>query len=62
RGYYTGIFGIFDGDSLESAVNIRYIENTAQGLMYRSGGGITALSNEEEEYRELLNKVYVPAF
>lgn len=26
RGYYTGIFGIFDGENLNSAVAIRFIE------------------------------------
>ena len=26
RGYYTGVFGYFDGMNLESAVNIRYLE------------------------------------
>lgn len=60
RGYYTGIFGIFDGEKLDSAVMIRFIEKTAQGFVYKSGGGITALSNPEEEYNEMLNKIYVP--
>jgi len=27
RGYYTGVMGVFDGKSLDSAVLIRYIEN-----------------------------------
>ncbi len=61
RGWFTGIFGIFDGKNLESAVNIRYIENTINGLQFRSGGGITALSDPETEYQEMINKVYVPA-
>ena len=60
RGYYTGIFGIYDGISLDSAVNIRYIERNGNGLQFRSGGGITALSNAEAEYNEMLEKVYVP--
>jgi para-aminobenzoate synthetase component 1 len=60
RGYYTGVFGIFDGESLDSAVMIRYIEKTREGYRYRSGGGITALSVEEEEYKELIDKIYVP--
>jgi para-aminobenzoate synthetase component 1 len=60
RGYYTGIFGIFDGYKLNSAVNIRYIENQENKLIYRSGGGITALSNPKEEYNELIDKIYVP--
>lgn len=59
RGYYTGIFGIFDGQNLESAVMIRFIEQTETGLCYRSGGGITHLSNPESEYREMLDKVYL---
>jgi len=60
RGYYTGIFGLFDGTSLESAVNIRFIEKISGGLQFRSGGGITAMSKENEEYQEMVDKVYVP--
>jgi len=60
RGYYTGIFGVFDGIILESAVMIRYIEQIENQLIYRSGGGITALSDAQSEYRELIDKVYVP--
>ncbi len=62
RGYYTGIFGVFDGINLDSAVNIRFIESTKTGYRYRSGGGITSLSDKTEEYQELLNKIYVPSF
>ena len=60
RGYYTGIFGYFDGENLESAVNIRYLEKKEGQLIYRSGGGITFLSNLESEYKELIEKIYVP--
>lgn len=60
RGYYTGIFGIFNGENLDSGVMIRYIEKTDNGLIYKSGGGITAMSNWEEEYNELLDKIYIP--
>ena len=60
RGYYTGICGIFDGHGLDSAVMIRFIENTPGGKIFRSGGGITINSNPESEYRELIDKVYVP--
>ncbi len=60
RGYYTGVFGIFDGNRLDSAVNIRYIENKKSGFRYRSGGGITSMSKPDSEYREMLNKIYVP--
>ena len=60
RGFYTGIFGFFNGHSLTSAVSIRYIEQTPGGLVFKSGGGITALSEEKSEYEEMLKKVYVP--
>jgi para-aminobenzoate synthetase component I len=60
RGFYTGIFGCFDGAILTSAVSIRFIEICDSGLMFKSGGGITALSDAKSEYNELLAKVYVP--
>ena len=60
RGFYTGIFGIFDGTNLDSCVLIRYIEIDNGKLIYKSGGGITFLSNAEKEYDEMLKKVYVP--
>ena len=60
RGYYTGVLGIFDGTNLDSGVMIRYIEQTPDGLIYKSGGGITANSNCDEEYQELIDKIYVP--
>lgn len=60
RGYYTGIFGYFDGRNLDSGVLIRYIEQRQGQLFFRSGGGITHLSQVEAEYRELLDKIYVP--
>lgn len=60
RGYYTGVFGVFDGHNLDSAVMIRMIEQRTNGLYYRSGGGITYRSEAEKEYQELIDKVYVP--
>jgi para-aminobenzoate synthetase component 1 len=60
RGYYSGIFGYFDGENLDSAVNIRYLEKNDAQLIYRSGGGITFLSDLESEYNELIEKIYVP--
>lgn len=60
RGYYTGICGIFDGKDIDSCVLIRFIEKTDNGLIYKSGGGITSCSDPETEYREMLDKVYVP--
>jgi len=60
RGYYTGIFGIFDGTNLDSCVLIRFIEKQNGQLIYKSGGGITFMSDARTEYEELLKKVYVP--
>jgi para-aminobenzoate synthetase component I len=60
RGYYTGIFGVFDGRNADSCVLIRYIEQTDEGLIFKSGGGITYLSDCQSEYNELIQKVYVP--
>jgi para-aminobenzoate synthetase component 1 len=61
RGYYTGIFGYFDGQKLDSGVMIRFIEKTSKGLIYKSGGGITSFSRMENEYCEMIDKVYVPS-
>lgn len=60
RGFYTGVFGYFNGINLDSAVMIRYIEKEGENYYFRSGGGITAQSNPEEEYREILQKIYLP--
>jgi para-aminobenzoate synthetase component 1 len=60
RGYYTGVFGIFDGKALDSAVMIRFIEQQNGKMIFKSGGGITAFSQPEREYNELIDKVYVP--
>ncbi len=60
RGYYTGVFGYFNGKDLDSGVMIRFIENRAGKYFYRSGGGITTQSNVESEYQETIDKVYVP--
>ncbi len=60
RGFFTGVFGLFDGHQLWSAVMIRYIEQTKEGKNFRSGGGITAMSDCKEEYQEMIDKVYVP--
>ena len=62
RGYYTGIFGFFDGESFDSAVTIRYIEKFKKKYYYKSGGGITYNSRLDDEYKELINKIYVPTF
>ncbi len=60
RGYYTGVMGYFDGKKLDSGVMIRYIEQTPDGMIFKSGGGITSFSHAESEYMEMKDKVYVP--
>ncbi len=60
RGYYTGVFGYFDGENLDSGVMIRFIEQKGDRLFYRSGGGITIQSDLRSEYQEAIDKVYVP--
>jgi len=60
RGFYTGIFGYFDGENLESAVMIRFIEKIDGQLFFKSGGGITSMSIARKEYDELIQKIYVP--
>lgn len=60
RGFYTGVFGYFDGEELDSCVIIRFIENDNGKLIFKSGGGITMMSDLESEYQELIKKVYVP--
>jgi para-aminobenzoate synthetase component 1 len=41
---------------------IRFIEKTEEGLMYKSGGGITNGSEAKKEFDELNQKIYVPIF
>lgn len=61
RNYYTGVFGLFDGRVFDSAVLIRFIEEDRSGCkFFRSGGGLTAYSDWESEYREVLEKIYLP--
>lgn len=61
RGYYTGVFGYFDGSSVDSGVLIRFIEKDEKGnTFFRSGGGITINSSPKEEYEEVIQKIYLP--
>ncbi len=60
RNYFTGVFGVYDSGHLDSAVMIRMIEQRADGFWYRSGGGLTYRSQPEMEYREMIDKVYIP--
>ena len=60
RGYFSGVFGVYDGEKFDSGVMIRFIEKTEKGLIYKSGGGITLDSNITLEYNELQDKIYLP--
>jgi len=60
RGFFSGVFGVYDGESLDSGVMIRFIQKTKDGFIYKSGGGITLDSDAALEYNELLDKVYLP--
>ena len=60
RGYYTGVFGYFDGKELDSAVMIRFIEKMGGEMNFRSGSGITINSDCRYEYDEVIKKIYLP--
>ncbi len=62
RNFYTGVFGVFDGKNVDSAVMIRFIENNNDQLIFKSGGGITAKSDCQSEYNEMKQKIYVPIY
>lgn len=62
RGFYTGVMGCFDGRSLDSAVMIRFIEQEDNQLYFKAGGGITCKSDLESEYKEMIQKIYVPIY
>lgn len=61
RGYYCGVFGYYDGRSVDSAVLIRCVVEDEKGQkFYHSGGGVTINSLMEKEYREMIEKIYLP--
>ena len=61
RGFYTGVFGVFDGENIDSAVMIRFTQiHHDKKLYFKSGGGITHQSKAVDEYNEMIQKVYVP--
>lgn len=62
RKFYTGIMGYFDGENLDSAVMIRFVEQEGEKMYFKSGGGITCQSDVESEYNEMKQKVYVPIY
>jgi para-aminobenzoate synthetase component 1 len=62
RNYYTGVCGFFDGQNLDAGVMIRFIEKIGGNLYFKSGGGITVFSEAAYEYKEMLDKVYLPIY
>ena len=62
RNFYTGVFGLYDGKKLDSAVMIRFIEKEGTDYYYKSGGGITFMSSPDLEYQEMIDKIYVPVY
>ena len=60
RGFFSGIFGVYDGKTVDSCVLIRYIEQQKNALVFKSGGGITLDSDCAKEYEELNDKIYLP--
>ena len=60
RGFFSGVFGIFDGRNFDSGVMIRFIEKFEDTYIYKSGGGITLDSIARAEYEELHDKIYLP--
>lgn len=60
RGWYTGIAGIFDGQTVDSGVMIRFVENQNGQMVFKSGGGVTFQSQCRSEYQEMIKKIYVP--
>ena len=63
RGFYPGGRGYFDGQDLDSAVMIRFMEQVSpRSFIFKSGGGITSKSDVRSEYNEMKQKVYVPIY
>jgi len=60
RGFFSGIFGVYDGKNFDSGVMIRFIEKQENQYVYKSGGGITLDSDVYSEYQELQDKIYLP--
>ena len=62
RGFYTGVMGICERGCMDSAVMIRYVEMEDGKMYFKAGGGITARSEWENEYKEVIQKAYVPIY
>lgn len=60
RQWYTGVAGIYSNRQLNSTVLIRYIGRRGDQFFYKTGGGITYMSDLQKEYEELRTKIYIP--
>lgn len=60
RGFFSGIWGVYNGNTLDTSILIRYIEKNGDTFVYKSGGGITLDSDCSAEYQEMKDKVYIP--
>jgi para-aminobenzoate synthetase component 1 len=60
RGWYTGVWGYYDGVCLDTAVMIRCLAREGDNTYFHSGGGITVNSDAKDEYNEVLQKIYLP--
>ncbi len=60
REFYTGIAGLYYNGKLTTAVMIRFIRKKGNDYFYYSGGGITTNSICENEYEEMIKKIYIP--
>lgn len=53
--------GLCDHGQVDSAVMIRFLEQSeGGGLVFKAGGGITSRSECAKEYAEVLSKTYLP--
>ncbi len=59
RGFFTGIFGVFQNNTFNSGVMIRFLEKKDNKFIYKSGGGITLDSDLDSEYQEMIDKIYL---
>ena len=60
RDFFTGIWGVYDGENIDTSVLIRFIQNNNGSYVYKSGGGITIDSDCLSEYNEMNDKIYIP--
>ena len=54
--------GYSENGNTDTAVMIRFIDQENGRLFYKAGGGITARSNNDDEYNEVIEKIYVPIY